>query len=90
MKEHQGWVHLFEVKSVNVSNASQFDSEAYKAKVIALKACYKRCSELTDHFFYLPVLKDDTWQITRFFKGMEVTLSKDSFVDSFKNPAILR
>ena len=90
MKERAGWIHLFEVKSVNVANAAQFNSEEYKAKVIALKACYKRCSELTDYFFYLPVLKDDTWQITRFFKGRETVISKETFIDSLKVPAVMR
>ena len=90
MKERQGWIHLFEVKSVNVANSAQFDSEEYKAKILALKKCYKRCSELTDYFFYLPVLKDDTWQITRFFKGREETISREKFAESLKKPAVTR
>ena len=90
MKEREGWIHLFEVKSVNVSNAAQFDSNEYKSKVLALKACYKRCSELTDYFFYLPVLKDDVWQITRFFRGTEDTIPKERFIESFKKAAVLR
>lgn len=90
MKERQGWIHLFEVKSVNVSNETQFDTEEYKLKICALKACYKQCSILTDHFYYLPVLKDDGWRIYRFVKGNEKILSKDQFVESFKKAAVLR
>ena len=90
MKEREGWIHLFEVKSVNVSNAAQFDSNEYRSKVLALKACYKRCSELTDYFFYLPVLKDDVWQITRFFRGKEDTIPKERFIESFKKAAVMR
>jgi type III restriction enzyme len=90
MKDRQGYLHLFEVKSVNVSNASQFDSEEYKTKVHALKECYKQCSKLTDYAFYLPVLKDESWHIYRYLKGEEDTLSKDQFINAIKTPAAMR
>lgn len=90
MKERQGYIHLFEVKSVNVSNAAQFDTEEYKLKIKALKECYKQCSVLTDHYYYLPVLKDEGWRIYRFVKGDEKILSKDEFLKSFKIAAALR
>ncbi|MBR3566698.1 MAG: DEAD/DEAH box helicase family protein [Salinivirgaceae bacterium] len=84
LKDKSSRIHLFEVKSVNVSNASQFDSEDYKSKIKALRECYKHCSELTDYCYYLPVLKNDVWQITRFAGGEEDTLTIDSFKDSLK------
>ena len=90
MKDRQGHLHLFEVKSVNVSNASQFDSEEYKTKVNALKECYKQCSKLTDYAFYLPVLKDESWHIYRFLKGVEEPMSKEKFIEELKKPAALR
>ena len=90
MKDRQGYLHLFEVKSVNVSNASQFDSEEYKTKVNALKECYKQCSKLTDYAFYLPVLKDESWHIYRYLKGEEDTLSKEQFIKAIKTPAAMR
>ena len=90
MKDRQGYLHLFEVKSVNVSNASQFDSEEYKTKVNALKACYLQCSKLTDYAFYLPVLKDESWHIYRYLKGEEETLSKEQFINAIKTPAAMR
>ena len=90
MEDRQGYLHLFEVKSVNVSNASQFDSEEYKTKVNALKECYKQCSKLTDYAFYLPVLKDETWHIYRYLKGEEDTLSKEGFINAIKTPAAMR
>ena len=80
MKDKKGRIHLFEVKSVNVSNAAQFNTDEYKSKINALKACYKRCSELTDHVYYLPVLKNDVWQITRYDKGVEQTITKNQFL----------
>ncbi|MBP5503317.1 MAG: DEAD/DEAH box helicase family protein [Bacteroidales bacterium] len=82
MKDKHGRIHLFEVKSVNVSNSAQFDSDDYKNKVLALKACYKRCSELTDYHYYLPVQRDDVWQITHIVGGTEELLSKDGFKTS--------
>ena len=90
MKDRQGYLHLFEVKSVNVSNAAQFDSEEYKTKVNALKKCYLQCSKLTDYAFYLPVLKDESWHIYRYLKGDEDTLSKEQFIKSIKIPAAMR
>ena len=84
MKDKKGRIHLFEVKSVNVSNAAQFDSEEYKNKVLALKTCYKRCSELTDYHYYLPVQRDDVWRITHIAGGKEELLSKDGFLNSIR------
>lgn len=84
MKDDKGQIHLFEVKSVNVSNKATFDTEEYKDKIRALKLCYKYCSEVTGHIFYLPVLKDDKWHVTRFINGDEKTLSEDEFIESFE------
>ena len=80
--DKKGIIHLFEVKSLNVKKDSNIDAAEYQNKVLALKNCYKQCSILTEHVFYLPVLKDDEWQITRFIKGDEKTLSEDQFRDS--------
>ena len=84
LKDNKGQIHLFEVKSVNVSNKATFDTEEYKEKIRALKLCYQYCSEVTGHIFYLPVLKDDKWQITRFINGDETTLSEEAFLKSFE------
>lgn len=84
LKDTFGRIHLFEVKSVNVSHESQFDASEYKAKINALRACYLRCSELTEHYFYLPLLKENVWQITRFHKGSEDTITLDIFRRSLK------
>ena len=82
MKDKLGRIHLFEVKSVNVSNAAAFDGDEYKSKVLALKECYKRCSELTGYVYYLPVLKDEVWQITRIVGGQAEEISKETFLQS--------
>lgn len=83
MKDHKGRIHLFEVKSVNRSSGSNIDSAEYEDKVRQLKACYLACSKkLEGYIFYLPLLKDDTWQIARFCNGTQDTLSEESFRES--------
>ena len=84
LKDAFGRVHLFEVKSVNVSNREQFDAMEYKEKINELKKCYKRCSEITGHYFYLPVLKEEIWQITRFQNGVEDTITFDELKRSLR------
>ena len=79
-------IHLFEVKSVNFSNSqnANFDSEEYKRKVDELKKSYKQASIITGYNFYLPVLKDDIWYITKLYNGEERNLTKEQFVNSFE------
>lgn len=86
MKDSFGRIHIFEVKSVNISSniVGGFENNIYKAKVEELKKAYKQASKLTDQIFYLPILKDDTWRIFRYMNGEEDTLSKDEFVDFCK------
>lgn len=78
-------IHLFEVKSVNFSSLEKtnFDSEAYKRKVDELKKCYLIASHLTGQIFYLPVLRDDVWLITKLEDGTECNLTKEQFINSF-------
>lgn len=79
-------LHLFEVKSVNFSNAlnANFDSEAYKRKVDELKKCYLIASSLTNQVFYLPVLRNDVWNITKLENGNASTLTLEMFEESFE------
>jgi type III restriction enzyme len=88
MKDKHGNIHLFEVKSVNISSDLNIDSEEYKEKITALKQCYKQSSILTGQFYYLPILRNDEWQITRFYKGDEKTLNKRMFINSLSAPHI--
>ena len=81
MKDSFDRIHLFEVKSVNVSGDTPgaFDKIEYKLKIEELKKCYKQASTLTGYIFYLPVLKDDNWHIARLLDGQEDTLTEDQF-----------
>lgn len=86
MKDKNGQIHIFEVKSINKSGSINIDEEEYTQKVNALKACYKVCSKKTGHIFYLPLMVGADWQITRFKGGEEENLSKRQFIDSVKEP----
>ncbi|MBQ6732431.1 MAG: DEAD/DEAH box helicase family protein [Paludibacteraceae bacterium] len=88
MKDKHGNIHLFEVKSVNISSDLNIDSEEYKEKITALRQCYKQSSILTGQFYYLPILRNEEWQITRFYKGDEQTLNKRMFINSLSAPRI--
>jgi len=84
MKDSYGRIHLFEVKSVNCSNISHFDSDEYKDKMEELKRCYKQASLLTGYYFYLPVLKDESWHISLLSNGNETTLTLNQFKNFVK------
>lgn len=84
MKDSYGRIHLFEVKSVNCSSISHFDSDEYKNKMEELKRCYKQASLLTGYYFYLPVLKDEIWHITLLSDGDETTLTLNQFKSFIK------
>jgi len=79
MKDSFGRIHIFEVKSVNEGHKIGFDNNIYKSKIVELKKAYKQASVLTNQLFYLPLTKNDVWQITRYHKGEEKTLSIDEF-----------
>ncbi len=82
MKDSYDNIHIFEVKSLNKSGAhSNVDDEEYKNKVIELKKCYKKASELTGNIFYLPLLDGKRWYITRYKNGYEDNLSEEQFRD---------
>lgn len=81
LKDSFDRIHLFEVKSVNFASGTPaaFDGTAYKLKIEELKKCYKQASLLTEYIFYLPVLKDDEWHITKLQDGQEDTLTENQF-----------
>ena len=82
MKDKKGRIHIFEVKSENQSSTSKIDKDEYDRKIKALRACYKECSRKTDHIFYIPIKKGPDWQISKYEKGNEETISRDGFKES--------
>lgn len=81
MKDSFDRIHLFEVKSVNKSKNISIDDEQYKNKINELKNCYLQASKLTGHIFYIPLLKDDVWQITMMKDGEQKPISEEQFID---------
>lgn len=86
MKDSFGRMHIFEVKSVNISfnMVGGFDNNIYKTKLEELKKAYKQASKLTKQIFYLPILRDDNWRIFQYVEGYEKTLTKDEFINFCK------
>ena len=90
MKDNFDRVHIFEVKSVNISTnmVGGFDNNIYKTKLEELKKAYKQASKLTEQIFYLPILRDDNWRIFQYVAGNEKTLTKDEFVNFCKTATV--
>jgi len=86
MKDSFGRVHIFEVKSVNISSemVGGFDNNIYKTKLEELKKAYRQASKITEQIFYLPIMRDDNWRIFQYVAGCEKTLTKDEFVNFCK------
>ncbi|MCL2189450.1 MAG: DEAD/DEAH box helicase family protein [Defluviitaleaceae bacterium] len=82
MKDSYNRIHIFEVKSVNASSsmAGGVDGPSYEAKLNELKSAYRQASKLTEHIFYLPILKEDDWRIFQYLNGNEQTLTLNMFV----------
>jgi type III restriction enzyme len=86
MKDSFDRVHIFEVKSVNISSnmVGGFDNNIYKTKLEELKKVYKQASKLTEQIFYMPILQGDSWHIFQYIGGGEKTLTKDEFLSFCK------
>lgn len=83
MKDRKGRIHIFEVKSINVSKEQKIDSVEYNNKISQLKECYKACSKILDnHIFYLPILKGDDWTLIKYENGEEDMISEKDFTES--------
>ena len=90
MMDNYGRIHIFEVKSVNLSNSisSGFDGIQYKEKMTELENCYQAASKLTGHIFYLPIQKDGEWHIIRYLNGEKENLSEEQFKNFIINKFI--
>lgn len=79
MQDAFGRIHIFEVKSLNTSSSLHIDSAEYHSKVKSLSGCYLHCSKLTDHYFYLPILKDEKWELHTFYRGQQTLQTEEQF-----------
>ncbi|MDR3111919.1 MAG: DEAD/DEAH box helicase family protein [Elusimicrobiota bacterium] len=85
MKDKAGRIHIFEVKSINEGSKIGFDNATYEAKILELKRAYRQASKITKQIFYLPLIKDNVWQIMQFINGDERILSKEVFENFVQN-----
>ncbi len=87
LRDRQGRIHIFEVKSVNVAPGSMISREEYEKKVKDLHDLYLACSgKLPDYRFYLPIMKEDDWRIRRFCAGEFKEIGYDEFRKSLREP----
>lgn len=84
MKDWKDRIHIIETKSVNKSATLNVNEEDYKDKVRELRKCYKKASELTNYYFYIPIMKDDDFTIYAFFEGNERIITAKQFTDFVK------
>ena len=85
LKDKNGIIHIFEVKSVNKSGNSFINEDEYNNKVNQLKKCYQFASKKTSQVFYLPILDGETWKITKYKNGEEKEITKDDLTSQFCN-----
>lgn len=90
MKDSYNRIHIFEVKSVNISSSmvGGFDNNIYKTKLEELKKAYKQASKLTNQIFYLPIMRDEDWRIFQYVSGNERTLTKEEFINFCKRKIV--
>lgn len=89
MKDSFDRVHIFEVKSVNISSSIVgLENNIYKAKLEELKKAYKQASKLTSQIFYLPIMREDKWRIFQYVAGSEKLLTKDEFMNFCKTTMV--
>lgn len=86
MKDKRGRIHIFEVKSANISHDKIINEAEYEAKVAALKDFYLHCSGiLSGYIFYIPILdKDNYWQIFYYVGGKGSKFDKTQFMRSLQ------
>lgn len=85
MKDCKDRIHIFEVKSVNVSGGMSIDSDEYKEKVKALKWFYTAVSKKTPHYYYLPIKNGGDWSIWLMKDGVIKEVSYDDFVEGVRD-----
>lgn len=84
LKDKNRTIHIFEVKSVNKTGNPFINKNEYNNKVNQLKKCYQIASKKTNQVFYLPILEEDKWKITKYENGKEYNLTEDGLKEQFK------
>lgn len=66
LKDRNGTIHIFEVKSVNKSGNSFIKEDEYNNKVNQIKKCYQFASKKKGQVFYLQILDGENWKIFKY------------------------
>lgn len=83
LKDKKEQIHIFEVKSVNISNSQNIDKESYEQKIRDLEEAYKQAAVLTGYIFYLPIRNGGVWDIKRIErKENSVVVTNNMSIDS--------
>ncbi len=85
MKDSHDRIHIFEVKSLNVSGSMSIDSDEYKEKVKVLKELYTAVSKVTPHSYYLPIKRANEWTVWVMKDGKVEEMSYDDFEKQLKS-----
>lgn len=80
IKDNNGFVHIIEVKSVNVGYNQTFDGDEYKKKIESLRKMFVFASKVTKQYFYLPVKTNDSWTIYKSFLESKKSLQKTNLL----------
>ena len=83
VKDKNGTIHIFEVKSVNKSGNSFINEDEYNNKVNQLKKCYQFASKKTGQVFYLQILDGENWKIFKYKECEQQKITKDCLVCQF-------
>ena len=83
LKDKKEQIHIFEVKSVNISNSQNIDKDSYEQKIRDLEEAYKQAAVLTGYIFYLPIKNGNVWDIKKIEKKENsVVVTNNMSIDS--------
>lgn len=85
MKDREGNIRIFEVKSLNKSAQHPMDDEEeYEQKINALIAGYTASSKLLDYVFYVPIQIGPDWKIHKIKNGQDTIIELAQLKDELK------
>lgn len=84
LKDRNGIIHIFEVKSLEKSISFNFDSNEYKDKIANIAESYLYASKITNQIFYIPIMVNKKWVILNYNNGIEKTITVDELKESLK------
>lgn len=80
LKDKNGNIHIFEIKSLNQSQQYNINKAEYDAKIFKLAECYKYASKVTPYTFYIPIQIGNKWIIEKYTNGIYERIVKVELV----------